>query len=101
MSSVSQRITGAEIQSAYSTDENIPGMDRFVAFEEKDLAKFKQERENKAHDGPEDAESYLKSVIIEARDQPVVVVADRSTLPKHKKSKIESDLSFKQLSTSP
>ena len=100
----SQRITGAEIQSVYSTDENIPGQIPFVSFDEKDLTKFKNELANrKSNDSselPEDAESYLKSVIIEARDQPDVVVADRSALPKAKKSKPESDLSFKQLSTS-
>jgi len=97
------RITGAEIQSVYSTDENIPGQIPFVAFDEKDLTKFKNElanRKSDAENSPEDAESYLKSVIIEARDQPDVVVADRSTLPKAKKTKPESDLSFKQLSTS-
>ena len=100
----SQRITGAEIQSVYSTDENIPGQIPFVSFDEKDLTKFKTELANrKSNDSselPEDAESYLKSVIIEARDQPDVVVADRSALLKAKKSKPESDLSFKQLSTS-
>ena len=99
----SQRITMAEIQSVYSTDENIPGQIPFVSFDEKDLTKFKNDLANRdvdAEKSPEDAESYLKSVIIEARDQPDVVVADRSALPKAKKSKPESDLSFKQLSTS-
>ena len=99
----SQRITMAEIQSVYSTDENIPGQIPFVSFDEKDLTEFKNDLANREVDSeksPEDAESYLKSVIIEARDQPDVVVADRSALPKAKKSKPESDLSFKQLSTS-
>ena len=73
----SQRITGAEIQSVYSTDENIPGQIPFVAFDEKDLTKFKNElanRKSDAENSPEDAESYLKSVIIEARDQPDVAL---------------------------
>ena len=73
----SQRITGAEIQSVYSTDENIPGQIPFVSFDEKDLTKFKNEilanrKSNDSSELPEDAESYLKSVIIEARDQPDV-----------------------------
>ena len=64
----SQRITGAEIQSVYSTDENIPGQIPFVSFDEKDLTKFKNEilanrKSNDSSELPEDAESYLRNCL--------------------------------------
>ena len=64
----SQRITGAEIQSVYSADENIPGQIPFVSFDEKDLTKFKNEilanrKSNDSSELPEDAESYLRNCL--------------------------------------
>ena len=91
---MSQRITAAEIQSkVYKEDGGgaVPGQIPFVAFDEKELAKFNGTIDN--------GESYLKSVILEARQVPDIVRAEIKS--KKTEKPIDSDnLSFKQLSTS-
>ena len=66
---MSQRITGAEIQSVYK-EESIPGQIPFAAFDEKELEKFDQSKQ------VDDGASYLKSVILEARKVPDIVRAE-------------------------
>jgi len=85
------RITGEQIQQVYK-EESIPGQIPFAAFDEKELEKFSK------NEKVDDGESYLKSVILEARKVPDIVRADIK--PKSSKKSIDSGLSFKQLSTS-
>merc|ERR1711892_261417 len=89
---MSQRITAAEMASkVYKEDGGaISGQIPFVAFDEKELAKFNGEIDN--------GESYLKSVILEARQVPDIVRAEIAS--KSPQKSIDANLSFKQLSTS-
>ena len=63
------RITGDQIQQVYK-EESIPGQIPFAAFDEKELEKFAK------NEKVDDGESYLKSVILEARKVPDIVRAD-------------------------
>lgn len=63
------RITGEQIQQVYK-EESIPGQIPFAAFDEKELEKFSK------NEKVDDGESYLKSVILEARKVPDIVRAD-------------------------
>merc|ERR1719402_1232596 len=72
----------------------VPGQIPFYKFEEEELESFDPKLSDNST-----AEDYLKSVILEARQQPDIV---RASLPRASKNAANEnvELTFKQLSTS-
>ena len=71
----------------------VPGQIPFYQFDEEDLESFDPKLSDNST-----AEDYLKSVILEARQQPDIV---RASLPKaNKERNATGELTFKQLSAS-
>ena len=81
---MSERIKLNSGETPAEKPDQIPGQIPFVQFEEKELEEFDPSA------GMETAEDYLKSVILEARNEPDFTRADKAQIPISPSKKLET-----------